>query len=205
VAYGVGYPTFKHVSLWRHGGGAPVELAKGENIRHVNITSAPEGRLWVVWADGSRLFALRSNKEATDFGSMISVAPPGGTFSVYKLKGEGSLGPLDLFTAVSTSPSELATWHTQVFPPLALSVSPKTFVGSEGATVSFTVSDVGDAVEGATVTVAGKTATTNAQGRASIDFPKGTKPATLTAQASKKDYSDAGARITVSAPKQPSK
>lgn len=203
VAYGAGYPTYKTVNLWRHGSADPMVVAKAERARLVNISPGPEGRLWVMWERNRRAYATRSNRALTRFGAVAEVTPPAGKAEsgIYKVKGEGSLGPLDLFLACQ-SINELATWHTQVFPPLSVTASPAKLIAEDGGTVTFAVSDVDDPVEGATVTVDGKKLTTNAQGNATMTVPKGSKPGALAAVARKDGYTDASAKVTL-APKPP--
>jgi len=198
VAYGGGYPTYKTVNLWRHGSSDALIVTKAEGARHVNIAAGPEGRLWVMWQRNRRAYATRSNRAATRFGTIVEVAPPPGKAEsgIYKVKGEGSLGPLDLFLACQ-SINELATWHTQVFPPLSVSASPAKLIAEEGGTVTFTVSDVDDPVEGATLTVDSNKLTTNAQGKATMTVPKGNKPGALAAIARKDGYTDASAKVAL--------
>jgi hypothetical protein len=198
VAYCAGYPICKSVNVWRSKDKEPIVVAKGD-ARLVNIAPGPEGHLWVMWSRGSRLYASRSNRAATRFGAIVPVPPPKGTDTVWKVDGEGSNGPLDLLVAVSATSSGLATWHTQVFPPLTLVASPKSFLGTQGATVHFTVLDVDDPVAGTTIAIEGKSLTTDAQGHASITFPKASKPGRLVAKASKKDYSSASTAVSVMA------
>jgi hypothetical protein len=198
VAYGAGYPTAKSVNLWRHGTAAPLVVANAEGARHVNISAGPEGRLWVMWQRNRRAYAVRSNRDATRFGAVVEVAPPAGKAAsgIYKVKGEGSVWPLDLFIACQ-SINELATYHTQVLPGLSLSASPATIAAAQGGNVTFTVSDAGDPVAGATVTVAGKSLTTDASGRATYTVAKGAKPGPIAATATKAEYTKASARVTV--------
>jgi hypothetical protein len=196
VAYGSGYPTFATVNLWRHGTGNAIVVAKAARAEDVSIAAAPEGRLWVMWWRTGRLYATRSNKAATRFGPLASLAPPAGTSSIWKLKGEGSLGPLDLFASVSTSGS-LAFWHQQVLPGLTLSAKPAKVSAKKGGTVTFTVADAGDPVAGATVTVGKKSLTTNAKGKATLKVAKKSKRATLKAAAKKTGYRPASAKLGV--------
>jgi hypothetical protein len=205
VAYGAGYPTFKTVNLWRHGSGDPLTVAQAPGARHVNISAGPEGRLWVMWQRNRRAYASRSNRAATRFGPILEVAPPAGKAEsgIYKVKGEGSLGPLDLFLACQ-SVNELATYHTQVLPPLSLTASPAKLIAEDGGTVTFAVNDVGDPVAGATITVDGKKLTADAQGKVTMPVPKGSKPGTLSAKAQMKGYTDASTKVML-APKPPTK
>jgi hypothetical protein len=198
VAYGAGYPTAKSVNLWRHGAAQPLVIANAEGARHVNISAGPEGRLWVMWQRNRRAYAVRSNREATRFGAIVDVAPPAGKAEsgIYKVKGEGSVWPLDLFIACQ-SINELATYHTQVLPGLSLSASPATITAAQGGKVTFTVTDAGDPVAGATITVAGKSLTTDANGRATYTVAKGSKLGPIAAAATKAEYTKASTRVTV--------
>jgi len=198
VAYGAGYPTYKSVNLWRHGAASPLVIAQVSGARLVNISAGPEGRLWVMWEHNRRVSAARSNRDATRFGAIVEVAPPAGKAQsgVYKVKGEGSVWPLDLFVACQ-SINELATYHTQVLPGLSLTASPKTISNAQGGTVTFQVSDAGDPVPGAAISVTGKSLTTDAQGRASYVVAKGAKPGNITARVTKAEYSPASTRVAV--------
>ena len=64
-----------------------------------------------------------------------------------------------------TSRSAINVWHTHVLRTLSVD-GPKT--ASRGSSVTFTVSDAGDPVAGAKVTFGGRSATTNAQGKATL-------------------------------------
>ncbi|MBI4166333.1 MAG: hypothetical protein HY508_11430 [Acidobacteria bacterium] len=198
VAYGAGYPTYQTVNLWRHGTVTPIVVAKASGARRINISAGPEGRLWVMWERNRRIYATRSNRDATRFGSIVEVSPPAGKAEsgVYKVKGEGSVWPLDLFVACQ-SIKELATYHAQVFPGLSLTASPASVLSAKGGTVTFLVSDAGDPVSGASVSVAGKSFTTDAQGRASYVVPKGAKVGSISATASKSDYTPASTSVAV--------
>jgi hypothetical protein len=198
VAYGAGYPTYKTVNLWQHGSPAPRVVAQASGARLVNISAGPEGRLWVMWERNRRIYATRSNRDATRFGAIVEVAPPAGKAEsgVYKVKGEGSVWPLDLFVACQ-SINELATYHTQVLPGLSLTASPATILAAKGGPVTFQVSDAGDPIADSTISVGGKSLTTDAQGRASYVVPKGAKPGSITATASKSEYTTASARVAV--------
>lgn len=186
VAYCSGYPTCKRALLWRVGAKKALPAGGSPDVEDVNVAPGPEGRLWVMWHDGQSsrtLFVRRTNKAASRFGPIVRVKPPGGTTSIWKVKGEGSLGALDLLASVSTGKA-LATWHTQVRPPLSLSAK------RTKTTVTFRVTDAGDPVAGAKVNVAGKTLTTNANGVATTKLGGAAK-----ATASKGSYAPAAIRV----------
>ncbi len=183
IAYCTGYPSCQTVSVWRHGGGSPLVVARAY-AAHVAIVPGPDGRLWVMWESRSqRVYATRSNRAATRFGAVVEVKPPAGTRSIWNVAGDGALGPLDLVASAST-PGSLAFWHTQVLPGLSLACR-------GGSVVSCTVSDAGAPVRGAKVEVGGRTLTTNARGKASADLPAGS----YRAAASKAGYTSASASV----------
>ncbi len=186
LAYCSGYPTCKRALLWRVGG-KTLTAGAGQDVEDVNIAAAPDGRLWVMWHEGgsNELSATRTNKAATRFGPIVKVKPPAATDTVWKLKGEGTRGQLDVLASISTG-SSLATWHTQVLPPLTISAKK----GSDS--VTFAVTDAGDPVAGAKVAYAGKKRTTNAKGQTTASLAATTSKAT----ASKAAYTRA--TVTVS-------
>jgi hypothetical protein len=198
VAYGAGYPSFKTMNLWQHGAAAPVVIAQAAGARLINISAGPDGRLWVMWERNRQIYATRSNRDVTRFGAIVEVIPPAGKAEsgVYKVKGEGSVWSLDLFVACQ-SINELATYHTQVLPGLSLTASPSSIAAVKGGAVTFQVTDAGDPVAGATISVGGKSLSTDSQGRASYIVPPGAKPGNIAATAAKAEYTQASARVTV--------
>jgi hypothetical protein len=195
LGYCSGYPTCKTANVWPYRAAEPMVVEQAPGARFVNIAAGPDGRLWLMWMRNGRIYAVRSNRAANRFGPVVSVTPPKGMSFIWKVGGEGSLGPLDLLASMTVASQGLATWHTQVFPPLSLSASPKSFTASQGAKVVFTVSDVGDPVAGAKISVAGKTLTTDGAGHASMEFPKGSKAGSIAVTASKEDYTNATLRL----------
>lgn len=188
LAYCAGFPTCTRVLLWRVGRATPLRVAAGGRIEDVGLARGPGGRLWVFWQDSGKrgLYATRTNAAATRAGAVVPVAPPPGTATVWKLGGEGSLGPLDLFAHASTSGGSLATWHTQVLPGLSLSCS-------AGKAVTCIVTDAGEPVAGARVKIGGKTLTSSGKGTVTVRLPRGT----YTAQATKAGYTGASDKVRV--------
>jgi hypothetical protein len=186
LGYCGGYPTCTRTLLWRVGAGKPLQVGGGKDVEDVDVAPGPEGRLWIAWHDGQtkQVLATRTNKAATRVGPVVVVAPPKGTSSMWKLAGEGSLGPLDVLVS-ATAGGSLQTWHTQVLPQLQLSVT------KGKKTVKLLVRDAGDPVVGATVKVGGAKLKTNAAGVATAKSPA----KTVAAVASKAGYRPA--RISV--------
>jgi hypothetical protein len=186
VAVCQGYPVCTKAVLWKAGGRALV-VGKGKDVEDVHASPGPEGRIWVAWHDGrtKQVVAVRTNKAATRVGPVVVVKPPPRATQLWKLTGDGSLGPLDLLVSATTG-SSLATWHTQVLPPLTITVKK----GKPAATVA--VTDAGDPVQGAKVSVAGKTLTTSAAGLVKVALPS----VKITVTAAKPGY--APAKVSVS-------
>ena len=107
---------------------------------------------------------------------MRSLKPPPPTFIFNGLQSEGSSGRLDLVVNVllTNPPNPLEFWHTQILTGLSLTARPDRFSHRVSTTVTFTVTDAGDGVQGARVSCLGKHATTNAQGHVKLRFPAGT-------------------------------
>ena len=183
VAVCQGYPVCTKALLWRVGGKSLV-VGKGADVEDVSASVGPEGRIWVAWHDGKtkQVFAVRTNKAATRVGPVVTVKPPPGATDMWKLTGEGALGQLDLLVSATTKGS-LATWHTQVLPPLSLAAK------KGKSAVTFVVTDAGDPVAGAKVSFAGKSVTTNAAGKATAPSGSGK------AKATKAGYAPASAAV----------
>jgi hypothetical protein len=180
LAYGQGYPTYKSVAVWRVDGGKPQLVLKANGAKHVGIAAAPEGRLWVMWDLGGKIYATRTNRAATRAGGVSTLKPPG-SGSVYELDGEGSAGPLDLIANDGQG-----LWHQQVLPKLLVS-------GKRARkSIVFSVTDAGDPVAAALVKVGGKTLKTAANGRAMLrNAPSGR----VKASASKAGYAAASTTV----------
>jgi hypothetical protein len=172
VAYPGDYPTTKKVFLWRIADSKSSVLGFSQHDHLAGVAADPGGRLWVLWAErGARnlIFARRSNKKATKFGPAVKVGVPKAQQTVFDLEGDAQLGPLDVVALMGDSAGKQAQWHTQLLPGLDLHATPAKINGGKSTAVKFTVSDP-DPVKGAKVTAAGKSATTDAKGHATIDL-----------------------------------
>ena len=169
-----------HIDLWRVGS-RHVMVVPGSRTGQagkVSLAAAPGGRMWVSWFDfgSNTLHAVRTNKAVTRFGLPRSVKQPPATFIFDGLQSEGSSGRLDAVVNVllNANNNPIEFWHTQILAGLSLTARPGRFSHRVATTVTFTVTDTGDRVQGARVSCLGKHATTNAQGQAKLKFPAGT-------------------------------
>ncbi len=194
VAYGAGYPAFTTVNLLRIGR-VPLVVARSDRIEHVGIAPGPEGRIWLFWSRGDGYVVTRSNRAATRFESVTRVSVPAADATTYGLYGEGSGGPLDL-VAHAGSGAAVPDWHTQVLPRLSLAVLSARTEKHGKRTVrrlALRVTDAGDAVGSARITIAGKRFTTASSGRVTAVLPVAGRQ--VNATAAKSGYASITARV----------
>ena len=191
-----------HIALWKAGAATAVTVpgSSSQHSAHVAIAAAPGGHLWVLWYDTSqnKIHVIRSNAAVTKFGPGQTIAAPPSTSELDGLQAEGSQGPLDVVGLVlqTTAGSTPSYWDIQLLPKLTLTGSPATV--APGKMVTFTVTDVGDPVAGATVTFLGGHATTNSSGVATFTVPTGTAAGSYQATASMTSYTSATFTVKVS-------
>jgi hypothetical protein len=165
VAYCSGYPTCTRVLVWKVGSTTPIEIATGQDIESVTMSATPDGRLWVLWEDASArsLYASRTDDTATEPGAPVAFEAPAGTDTVWHLTSDATDDHLDALASVTVrtaTASELATWHSQVLPGLAVAVK------NSSGKAAYTVSDAGEPVQGAKIKAGKKTLTTDKAGKA---------------------------------------
>ena len=189
VAYGVGYPTVKGVALWLVGASrAALRLPVG-GAADIALAAAPDGRLWLAWARNGTSYVTRTNRAATRAEPVRAISSPPRTTSIWRVQGEGSLGPLDLVANIDAV-GGTTFWHQQILPLLSLDIRAAAQAG--GATrYSFAVTDAGDPVPNATVKVGTQTLTTGLAGTVVLT----TTDQPLAAFASKVGYATASARM----------
>jgi hypothetical protein len=119
----------------------------------------------------------------TVFGATVRRSGPRNVVEAQVIDLSAQADKLDVLgTYSSVAGSNL--FHTQALPGLSLSAT-------GGRTVRFRVTDAGEPVAGATVSVRGRRLKTDGSGRASVDLPAGR----FTATASKANYVSATARV----------
>lgn len=152
-------PAKQKVQLYEYGGGLQT-VATGA-FRVAKVFAAPDGRLWVVWGstDGG-IWVTRSNKNVTAFEPIRHLELPAGTNGFYNAQGEGSRGPLDLFSDLLIGTTDRGFWRTHVIPQATLSVRAtyerldgklNTVERADFVHIRWTLTDAGDPVPGAEV------------------------------------------------------
>lgn len=159
------------VRLLRFGGQArSVPVPKGARVLTAGVAAGPEGRLWVFYGNEQTTYVTRTSKAVGGFEPVQALKSPPGTVQYFRLEGEGSAGPLDLFADVTIDGSTKdGSYHQQVRPALSLRASRQLAKNKQGRVtgvrVTVRVTDAGDAVQGARVTgLPGGPKTTDASG-----------------------------------------
>lgn len=177
-----------HVRLLRYGAGSvAVGRLAGVSASSLGDATGPAGRIWVMWGDGSGIAITRSNMAVTRFEPIQHLKLAAVT--LYRVSGDGLLGPLDLFvdeipSADIHAPGEL---YTRVLPLLSVAESVSVHHGKKGVVTGYgvkvTVTDAGDAIGGASVKLGAKTVITSKSGIAQLGFGPGagSMPVTVTA------------------------
>jgi hypothetical protein len=186
VAYGMGYPNLTGIRILEVGTGRTMDIAASGRVGRISLTSDPAGRLWLVYAKDNKVKAIHTNRAATAFGAQGSWGAPRGTDTLWHTAAVGTTGGLDVVISSNGTDGKINVWHTQAL--RTLSVTAAVSHPRRGTTVTFTVTDAGDPVAGATVKFRGGSYRTNAAGKASVRSSRGRFPVTA-----KKDGYNAGA------------
>jgi len=165
------------LELWKVGAAKAIAVPSSADAFGVSLAQGPAGRIWAAWynASSNRVFVARTNKAATRFGVVRSYPTPCFEQGLLGLGGS-PLAKLDIgMQCVNNAQAKSEQFVTQVLAGLTVGAPGTVHVGSRGTSVTITATDAGDPVAGATVKVAGKTARTNAAGRAVISLSASTK------------------------------
>ena len=132
------------------------------------MTAEPDGRLWIVWEQGNKVKAVHTNAAGTRFGSVGTWASPRGTEYLWHTAAAGTAGGAGV-AITATTQYAINVWHTNITRTLTIKASPAS--ARRGSGVTFTVTDAGDPVAGATVRFGTRSGTTNGSGRVTINAP----------------------------------
>ena len=195
--------TCAHVDLWKVGSQNPMVVpgTSSGTITRVALADGLAGRISVVTMDPTKetVNAVRTNTGATGFGPVRTIKLPPGQIQFNTLEAEGTFGRLDVVANLtqSASPNPIFLWHTQILAGLTLLANPKKFSHVGSHTVTFTVKDAGQPVQGAKVSCIGKSGTTNSSGKVMLTYPNGTATGKKVCTAGKADYNPGKTTVTV--------
>ena len=169
VAYGVGYPTPSSIRILNVVTGATLDIPRAKDARSIAMSAEPDGRLWLTWREGTKVKAVHTNAAATRLGAIGTWGAPRGTSTLWKSSIAGTAGGASVVWTATTQ-SKINVWHTMVSRTLSISADPGSV--RRGGRVTFTVTDAGDPVGGASVRFGSTTRTTNAAGKVTIPAPR---------------------------------
>ena len=201
VAYPAGYPETTSLRVWRltPGGQSTALLASGGAAKSATAVCAdPNGRAWVVWTtqSGTRrhVYARRSNVGATAWGKTVSLVGPSGSATLWQLSACAQADRVDVLGLFGVGSGDVI-YHTQLRRGLSVTASPASLKVGRTTTLTVSVTDAGAGVGGATVKVAGKSATTSVAGRAKVTV-RVAKAGKVTVSVAKAGYAAGSARVT---------
>ena len=167
VAYAVGYPTANKIRVWKVGASSATLLASTGSGSMATLAADPKGRLWVVWREGQfdsvHVMAARSDKDGRTFGAPVDAGAVKNAATAYALDASATASSLDVLAlfGVGTEPGG-STYTTRVLPGL-------TFQAKRSKDrVTFSVTDAGDPVKGATVKAGSRLGKTDSNGRVTL-------------------------------------
>lgn len=175
AAYPANYAARTSIRLLRYGGGTvAVGSVKGVHANAWGVATGPDGRIWVMWAgqlsNGKGVVAVtRSNKAVTRFEPIqrFQFLWSG----LVTLSGDGRLGPLDMLMSgtpwTKTCCGTTGIYYARFPAELSDHVSVK-HLGGKKFQLTVKVTDAGDAVSGASVSVKGTTVKTGPTGVAQL-------------------------------------
>ena len=196
-------PDGTKVWLLRFGGRPqPTPVPKGARVLTAGVAAGPEGRLWVFYGDERTTWVTRTNKTVSGFEPVQALKSPPGTLQYFRLEGEGSAGPLDLFADVTVDgKTKDGSYHQQVQPALSVGATTKPVKNAQGKVtgvrVTVRVTDAGDGVQGARVSgLPGRVKPTDATGSIVFVAPAG-KKGTFVLTATKAGYVAAKGKLVL--------
>jgi len=169
-AYCAGYIPCTALRVWRYKSDSYVDIPNTENVTRVMLAKGAAGRLWAMWTKSNKVYVAISDSDVTRFSSPFEVVLPQADSQVYRLSGEGSTGPLDLFATISKAGGGTSSHYRRVGIPLSVSARIRKTLA--GGTIKVKVTDLGTPVSGAITTIGAFTKTTNSRGVAVVKVKK---------------------------------
>jgi hypothetical protein len=189
-------PARRSIDVWKVGAKKPLATLKDlQGPSDVIVTPGPKGRIWVYWRDDSAWHATRSNKAATRFGPITTVAIPKGDTSDLSIAGAGPSGPLEAVALVTTGSNVDEVVARQILPKLTVRAAPHAV--KRGHTLTVKVTDAGDPVKGATVHFDGLKKKTNKKGKAKFKVPGNASVGKTAVKVKLTGYTAASTKVTV--------
>lgn len=194
LAYAVGYPTREAVAVWRVGDPEAVRVPGSAETQYADISVDAVGRVWAVWESRDVVRASRSNPDVSSFGRVVDLGSPrsSGTASAGDVLVDGT-GPGPGADVVVNTGSGLQ--HQEVLAGLTLQATPTRLEVGRRQTVRLRVTDAGEPVAGARVSIGRARCATSGEGTCSVRLRP--ERGRLVARAAAEGYTDATLRLRV--------
>jgi hypothetical protein len=127
-------PDGTRVVLLRYGGQPKaVPVPKGTHGLVAAVAVGPEGRLLVFYGNEQQTYVTRTSKAVGGFEPIQTLKSPPKAVQYFRLEGEGSAGPLDLFADVTVDgQTKDGSYHQQVHPKLSMHATKKSVKNKKG-------------------------------------------------------------------------
>ncbi len=170
-----------HIDLWKVGSSKVMVVPSSNHVAAARVAIAADtlGNISVAWFNSANgvnvIHEVRTNPAVTVWGTVRSISAPAQTFGFDNLQAEGTTARVDLLVTdmLGTPGSPVGLFQTQVLTGLSVRANPASFSHTKSKKVTFTVTDAGQPISGATVSCLGKSGSTHSGGTVKLKFPKG--------------------------------
>jgi hypothetical protein len=156
--------------MWKVGAKKALKVPHAKLPYAAALSAGPSGRLWVAWGSDANntVSVTRTNKSDTTFGPVHTYHTACAEHDIVAISGPSDGGADVVLECVAQIHNKFksAVYVTHVLPALSAKVS------ASGHTVTVKVTDAGDAVSGAKVTLGSSTKKTSKKGTATFHVGK---------------------------------
>jgi len=185
--------------MWRVGAAKAFKVPDSAHAENYAISAGPDGRLWVAWASSVypyEMYTTRTNKADTRFGPVVAYKEPCESPGWLALT-SGSFARVDVAMMCTNTLGRFAEYAMRTMAELSFHASTLGITNTKANLVTFTVTDAGDPVPGAIVSVGGVKGKTGALGTVTLKFPAGFAPGKRGITVSAPDYYAAHGTLVV--------
>lgn len=185
--------------MWRVGAARAIVVPDSSHAENYSISAGPDGRLWIAWTSSQypyKMYTVRTNKADTRFGPIVTYGEPCDSPGWPALT-SGSFARVDVAMMCTDTAGVMAEYAMQSLAELSVRASTPSITNTASHSVTFTVTDAGDPVAGATVSVAGVKGKTGPSGTVTLTLPAGLGLGEHGITAAAADYFSAHATLLV--------
>jgi hypothetical protein len=185
--------------LWKVGASRSHAVTGAKRPYISALAAVPDGRIWVAWGNqfSDTVKVTRSNRQGTVFEPVTTLRTACAAHEIVAAVGMGSGAAELALECVARSTHRGAVYTTYVTPRLRATVKPSTVSNRKLHTVTVRVTDAGDPVGGAQVSLRGVPKTTDGTGTVRYKVDAGTPTGHYLVVAVHSGYQRATTRLTV--------